>query len=117
VTAWRAGAEVTQAAIQGDECQIDADEIPSRERRGRLAVEVARSYHLRRKYPATPHWLEQAHQARTDSPLLPTPAPLLLPSSVTTPAHASEAAMTGPKDNVNARRLSASREELGAQDD
>jgi hypothetical protein len=43
------------------------DVIPSRERRGRLAVEVARSYHLRRDYPATLHWLEQAYRTCTDS--------------------------------------------------
>jgi transcriptional regulator with XRE-family HTH domain len=47
--------------------QIDPDQIPSRERRGRLAVEVARSYHSRRDYPATLHWLEQAYRSCTDS--------------------------------------------------
>src|SRR6266566_1712664 len=47
--------------------QIDPDTIPSRERRGRLAVEVARSYHQRRDYTATLHWLEQAHHTSADS--------------------------------------------------
>jgi transcriptional regulator with XRE-family HTH domain len=47
--------------------QIDADQIPSRERRGRLAVEIARSYHQRHDYTATLHWLEQAHQTSADS--------------------------------------------------
>jgi transcriptional regulator with XRE-family HTH domain len=47
--------------------RIDPAEIPSRERRGRLAVEIARSYHQRRDYPATLHWLEQAYQTSVDS--------------------------------------------------
>jgi transcriptional regulator with XRE-family HTH domain len=46
---------------------IDAEEIPSRERRGRLGVEIARSYHQRRDYPATLHWLEMAYQTSADS--------------------------------------------------
>jgi transcriptional regulator with XRE-family HTH domain len=47
--------------------RIDPDEIPSTERRGRLAVEIARSYHQRRDYPATLHWLERAYQTSADS--------------------------------------------------
>jgi transcriptional regulator with XRE-family HTH domain len=47
--------------------QIDADEIPSRERRGRLGVEIARAYHQRRDYPATLHWLETAFATSHDS--------------------------------------------------
>jgi transcriptional regulator with XRE-family HTH domain len=47
--------------------QIDPDEIPSRERRGRLGVEIARAYHQRRDYPATLHWLEQAYATSHDS--------------------------------------------------
>ncbi|WP_067461997.1 helix-turn-helix domain-containing protein [Nocardia amamiensis] len=46
---------------------IDPDEIPSRERRGRLGVEIARSYHQRRDYSAMLHWLEQAYQISADS--------------------------------------------------
>jgi hypothetical protein len=47
--------------------QIDPDEIPSRERRGRLGVEIARAYHQRRDYPATLHWLETAFATSHDS--------------------------------------------------
>jgi transcriptional regulator with XRE-family HTH domain len=47
--------------------QIDPDEIPSRERRGRLGVEIARAYHQRHDYPATLHWLETAFATSHDS--------------------------------------------------
>ncbi len=46
---------------------IDPEEIPSTERRGRLGVEIARSYYQRRDYPAMLHWLEQAYQTSADS--------------------------------------------------
>ncbi|WP_433732064.1 helix-turn-helix domain-containing protein [Nocardia sp. CA-129566] len=46
---------------------IDPEQIPSRERRGRLGVEIARSYHQRRDYSAMLHWLEQAYQTSRDS--------------------------------------------------
>ena len=46
---------------------IDPEKIPSRERRGRLGVEIARSYHQRRDYPAMLHWLEEAYATSTDS--------------------------------------------------
>ena len=46
---------------------IDPDEIPSRERRGRLGVEIARSYYQRRDYPAALHWLETAYATSADS--------------------------------------------------
>lgn len=46
---------------------IDPDEIPSRERRGRLGVELARSYHQRHDYTAALHWLEQAYGTSADS--------------------------------------------------
>jgi transcriptional regulator with XRE-family HTH domain len=46
---------------------IDPDDIPSRERRGRLGVEIARSYHQRRDYPAALHWLETAYATSADS--------------------------------------------------
>jgi hypothetical protein len=36
-------------------------------RRGRLGVEIARSYHQRRDYPAMLHWLEQAYATSADS--------------------------------------------------
>lgn len=54
---------------QGHADQIDPEEIPSRERRGRLGVEIARSYHQRRDYSATLHWLEQAYATSHDSVL------------------------------------------------
>jgi hypothetical protein len=47
--------------------QIDPEEIPSRERRGRLGVEIARSYSQRQDYPGMLHWLEFAYQTSTDS--------------------------------------------------
>lgn len=47
--------------------QIDPAAIPSRERRGRLGVELARSYHQRNDYTAMLHWLEQAYQTSADS--------------------------------------------------
>jgi hypothetical protein len=47
--------------------QIDPDTIPSRERRGRLGVELARAYHQRRDYPAMLHWLEHAYATSADS--------------------------------------------------
>jgi transcriptional regulator with XRE-family HTH domain len=46
---------------------IDAEEIPSRERRGRLGVEIARAYHQRRDFPAMLHWLEEAYRTSADS--------------------------------------------------
>lgn len=55
------------AEARGHAEDIDPEEIPSRERRGRLGVEIARSYHQRRDYSATLHWLEQAHQTSADS--------------------------------------------------
>jgi hypothetical protein len=47
--------------------EIDPDEIPSRERRGRLGVEIARAYYQKRDYPAMLHWLETAYQTSADS--------------------------------------------------
>jgi hypothetical protein len=46
---------------------IDPEEIPSTERRGRLGVELARGYHQRRDYPAMLHWLEHAYRTSADS--------------------------------------------------
>ncbi|MFF0492939.1 helix-turn-helix domain-containing protein [Nocardia sp. NPDC004068] len=46
---------------------IDPDSIPSRERRGRLGVEIARSYHQRRDFAAMIHWLEYAFRTANDS--------------------------------------------------
>ena len=47
--------------------EIDPEDIPSRERRGRLGVEIARSYHQRKDHTAMLHWLEQAYQTSADS--------------------------------------------------
>jgi transcriptional regulator with XRE-family HTH domain len=47
--------------------EIDPEEIPSKERRGRLGVEIARTYHQRRDYTAMLHWLEDAYHVSTDS--------------------------------------------------
>jgi hypothetical protein len=47
--------------------EIDPEEIPSRERRGRLGVEIARAYDQHRDYSAALHWLEQAYSTSRDS--------------------------------------------------
>lgn len=47
--------------------QVDPDTIPSRERRARLAVEIARGYHQRRDWAAALHWLEEAYATSNDS--------------------------------------------------
>ncbi|MFC4913194.1 helix-turn-helix domain-containing protein [Actinomadura gamaensis] len=47
--------------------RIDPSSIPSRERRARLMVEIARSYHQRRDYAATLDWLERAYPVCHDS--------------------------------------------------
>ncbi|MBO2448499.1 helix-turn-helix transcriptional regulator [Actinomadura barringtoniae] len=47
--------------------QIDPDTIPSRERRARLMVETARSYHQQRDYGAALDWLEHAYPVCNDS--------------------------------------------------
>ena len=61
-------ADLTKSrAAQNQAEQIDPETIPSRERRGRLGVEIARSYHQRRDYTAMLHWLEYAHHTATDS--------------------------------------------------
>jgi hypothetical protein len=61
-------ADLSRSAQAHDRAeQIDPEEIPSRERRGRLGVEIARSYHQRRDYPGMLHWLEQAWQVSYDS--------------------------------------------------
>jgi len=55
------------AEARGHAEQVDPAEIPSRERRGRLCVEIARAYHQRRDYPAALHWLEEALAVSRDS--------------------------------------------------
>ena len=63
----RGGAPQQAAEARSRAEDIDPEEIPSRERRGRLGVEIARAYHQRRDYPAMLHWLEQAYQTSADS--------------------------------------------------
>jgi transcriptional regulator with XRE-family HTH domain len=61
-------ADLTKSrAAQTQAEQIDPATIPSRERRGRLGVEIARTYHQRRDYTAMLHWLEYAHTEAADS--------------------------------------------------
>lgn len=61
-------ADLSKSATARSQAErVDPDRIPSRERRGRLGVEIARSYHQRRDYPATLHWLEYAHRTAADS--------------------------------------------------
>ena len=55
------------AEARGRAEAINPEEIPSRERRGRLGVEIARAYHQRRDYPAMLHWLEEAYRTSADS--------------------------------------------------
>jgi transcriptional regulator with XRE-family HTH domain/tetratricopeptide (TPR) repeat protein len=47
--------------------QIDPETIPSRERRARLHVEVARTYHQRRDHSAALTWLQRAYAICNDS--------------------------------------------------
>ncbi|QXJ21043.1 helix-turn-helix domain-containing protein [Actinomadura graeca] len=62
------GADLSKSATARDRArQIDPDTIPSRERRARLMVETARSYHQQRDYSAALDWLERAFSACNDS--------------------------------------------------
>jgi len=61
-------ADLSQSAEARNQAErIDPDEIPSRERRGRLGVEIARAYHQRHDYPGALHWLEEAYRTAEDS--------------------------------------------------
>jgi transcriptional regulator with XRE-family HTH domain len=61
-------ADLSQSAEARNQAeQIDPDEIPSRERRGRLGVEIARAYYQRHDYPGALHWLEEAYRTAQDS--------------------------------------------------
>jgi transcriptional regulator with XRE-family HTH domain/tetratricopeptide (TPR) repeat protein len=61
-------ADLSQSAEARNQAeQIDPDEIPSRERRGRLGVEIARAYYQRHDYPGALHWLEEAYRSAQDS--------------------------------------------------
>ncbi|MBX6381693.1 MAG: helix-turn-helix domain-containing protein [Microbispora sp.] len=62
------GVDLSKSATAKEQAErIDPDTIPSRERRARLMVEIARTYHQRRDYSATLHWLQQAYDISHDS--------------------------------------------------
>lgn len=62
------GADLSKSKTARDRAQqIDPATIPSLERRARLMVEVARSYHHGRDYAATLDWLERAYGVSNDS--------------------------------------------------
>jgi transcriptional regulator with XRE-family HTH domain len=62
------GADLSKSSTTRDRAQrIDPNSVPSRERRARLLVEVARAYHQGRDYAATLDWLERAYGVCTDS--------------------------------------------------
>ncbi|RFS85478.1 XRE family transcriptional regulator [Actinomadura spongiicola] len=61
-------ADLAKTSAAREEAQrIDPDSIPSRERRARLMVETARTYHQRRDYSAALDWLERAYPVCNDS--------------------------------------------------
>ncbi|SNS15720.1 Transcriptional regulator, contains XRE-family HTH domain [Actinomadura meyerae] len=61
-------ADLSKSAAARDHArQIDPDTVPSRERRARLMVETARTYHRRRDYSAALDWLERAYPVCNDS--------------------------------------------------
>ncbi|TMR94617.1 helix-turn-helix transcriptional regulator [Nonomuraea basaltis] len=62
------GADLTKSASAKERAeQIDPDSIPSRERRARLHVEIARTYHQRRDWSSMLDWLNQAYSISHDS--------------------------------------------------
>ncbi|MEV1241619.1 helix-turn-helix domain-containing protein [Nonomuraea sp. NPDC050022] len=62
------GADLTKSASAKDRAErIDPDSIPSRERRARLHVEIARTYHQRRDWSSMLDWLQQAYAISHDS--------------------------------------------------
>jgi transcriptional regulator with XRE-family HTH domain len=46
---------------------VDPDTVPSLERRSRLEIEIARSYHQRRDYSTVEEWVERAHRTSSES--------------------------------------------------
>lgn len=61
-------ADLSKSATARDYAlRIDPETIPSRERRARLYVEIARSYHQRRDHSAALTWLQRAYGICTDS--------------------------------------------------
>lgn len=62
------GADLSKSATARDRARrIDPDAIPSRERRARLMVELARSYHQQRDHSGALDWLERAYPVCRDS--------------------------------------------------
>jgi transcriptional regulator with XRE-family HTH domain len=61
-------ADLSKSAAAREEARhIDPDTIPSRERRARLMVETARTYHRQRDHAAALDWLERAYPVCNDS--------------------------------------------------
>lgn len=61
-------ADLSKSSTAREEAQrIDPATIPSRERRARLMVETARTYHQRRDHAAALDWLERAYPVCNDS--------------------------------------------------
>lgn len=62
------GADLSKSTTARERAeQVDPDTIPSLERRSRLLIETARSYHLKRDYSGTLDWLRQAHQVSREA--------------------------------------------------
>ncbi len=62
------GADLSKSATAMEHAErINPDTIPSRERRARLMVEIARTYHQRRDFTSSLHWLEEAYAISHDS--------------------------------------------------
>jgi len=62
------GADLSKSATAMERAErINPDTIPSRERRARLMVEIARTYHQRRDFTSSLHWLEEAYAISQDS--------------------------------------------------
>jgi transcriptional regulator with XRE-family HTH domain len=61
-------ADLSKSGTAREQAQrIDPDTIPSRERRARLMVEIARTYHQHRDHSATLAWLQRAYGISHDS--------------------------------------------------
>ncbi|GLZ11333.1 hypothetical protein Acsp04_15680 [Actinomadura sp. NBRC 104425] len=62
------GADLSKSAAARERAETIAPEtIPSLERRSRLLIETARSYHLKRDYSGTLDWLRHAHKVSREA--------------------------------------------------
>jgi tetratricopeptide (TPR) repeat protein len=62
------GADLSKASTARDRAElIDPETVPSLERRSRLLIETARSYHLRRDHTAALGWIKRAHKVSSES--------------------------------------------------